>query len=159
MTAKIISLVLLIIGLAELHAQEAIPASGGNASGIGGTVSYTIGQVAYTTNTGTDGTVAQGVQQPFEISVVTGIEEAKDISLEMVVYPNPTLDFVMLIIKNYDIKNLNYRLYNMNGSLLLNKDIESQESYIPMQTFAPASYFLKVYQDKREIKTFKIIKN
>jgi len=157
--AKLSVVLFLVIGLTGLHAQEAIPASGGNASGSGGTVSYTVGQVVYTSNTGANGTVAQGVQQPFEISVVTGIEEAKGISLEMVVYPNPTSDFIRLIIENYDIKNLNYQLYNINGSLLLGKEIESQESYISMQTFAPASYFLKVFQDKRELKTFKIIKN
>jgi hypothetical protein len=45
-------------------------------------------------NAGTNGTAAQGVQQPYEISVVTAIEKALDILLEMVVYPNPATDFV-----------------------------------------------------------------
>ena len=69
-------------GLTSLQAQEAIPATGGEASGSGGSASYTVGQVVYTTNVGTNGnSVAEGVQQPYEISVVTGIPEAKDISL------------------------------------------------------------------------------
>lgn len=38
-----------------LQAQNAIPSLGGNASGSGGTASYTTGQVVYTTYTGTNG--------------------------------------------------------------------------------------------------------
>ncbi|RLD56213.1 MAG: T9SS C-terminal target domain-containing protein, partial [Bacteroidetes bacterium] len=75
---------LLFLGLSNLQAQEVIPATGGEASGSGGSASYTVGQVVYTTNTGTNGnSVSQGVQQPYEISVVTGIAEAKDINLEV----------------------------------------------------------------------------
>ena len=39
----------------ELHAQESVPATGGDGSGSGGSTSYTIGQVVYTTNTGGNG--------------------------------------------------------------------------------------------------------
>lgn len=101
---KLSAVLLLGIGLSGLHAQNTISASGGNASGSGGSVSYSVGQIVYTTNTGTNGSAAQGVQQPYEISVVTANEEALDISLEMVVYPNPATDFVKLRIKNYDIQ-------------------------------------------------------
>ena len=59
-------------------------------------MSYAIRQVVYTINTGTNGSAAQGVQQPYEISVVTAIEEVMDISIEMVVFPNPATDFVKL---------------------------------------------------------------
>jgi hypothetical protein len=69
------------LGLTGLQAQEVIPAVGGNASGSGGSVSYSVGQVAYQTHTGTNGSVVEGVQQPYEISVLTAIEEAKNINL------------------------------------------------------------------------------
>ena len=142
-----------------IRAQNAIPASGGNASGTGGTVSYTIGQVVYTTNTGTNGSAAQGVQQPYEISAVTGIEKAKDISLEIVVYPNPATDYVKLKVENYEIENLSYQLYNINGTLLENKKIEGNETSIVMRNLIQGTYFLKVTDKQKEIKTFKIIKN
>ncbi len=71
------------------------------ASGSDGTASYTVGQVVYTTETGTNGySIAQGVQQPFEISVVTGIKEAKDISLSVSAYPNPTSDYLIVKVEN-----------------------------------------------------------
>jgi hypothetical protein len=140
-------------------AQTTIPASGGNASGSGGTSSYSVGQIVYTTNTATNGSVTQGVQQPYEISVITGIEAAKDISLEMVVYPNPAQDFVKLTIKNYEAQNLKYQLYDINGSLIKDNKVEGNETSISMQNLLPSVYFLKVTDNNKVIKNFKIIKN
>jgi hypothetical protein len=142
-----------------IRAQNAIHASGSNAAGSGGTVTYTIGQVVYTKNTGTNGSVAQGVQQPYEISVVTGIVEAKDISLEIEVYPNPATIFVKLKIENCEVKNLRYQLYDINGNLLKDNKGEGQETNISIQNLLPATYFLKVTDNNKVIKIFKIIKN
>lgn len=79
----------------NVNAQEYNPASGGNASGGGGSVSYTVGQVAYNSNTGVTGSVSQGIQQPYEILVVTGIEDAPGITLQYSVYPNPAKDILI----------------------------------------------------------------
>ena len=143
--------------LSTLMAQETIPATGGNASGSGGTVSYSVGQVVYTTNTGTNGSVAQGVQQPFEISVVTGIEQTA-INLVISAYPNPTTDFLQLKVESEKLKDLSFQLYNMQGKLLQNKKIEGNETSIVMSSLVPATYFVKVVQGNKEVKTFKIIK-
>lgn len=140
-------------------AQTTIPASGGNASGSGGTASYSVGQIVYTTNTGTNGSATQGIQQPYEISVITGFEEAKDITLEMVVYPNPAQDFVKLIIKNFEVQNLKYRLYDINGKLIKDNKVEGNETTVSMRGCLPAGYILKVIQGNKEIKSFKIIKH
>ncbi len=156
----ILSTVLLFsIGLSGLHAQDAISASGGNASGSGGSASYTVGQVVYTTNTGTNGSAAQGVQQPYEISVVTAVEKALDISLEMIVYPNPATDFIMLKISNYDIQNLRYQLYDISGNILQQNKVEANETSIAMSNYVSATYFLKVSDNNKVVKTFKIIKH
>ena len=142
-----------------IHAQNAIPVTGGNASGSGGSSSYSVGQVVYTTNTGTNGSVAQGIQQPYEISVVTGLEEAKEIDLICSVYPNPATDFVRLKVENYNSENLTYQLYDISGNLLENKKIESEETNIVMNNFMHATYFLKVTDKNKVVKIFKIIKN
>jgi len=155
---KFSTVFLFIIGLTGLQAQSTIPASGGNATGIGGSASYSIGQVVYIKFTGTNGSSTQGVQQPFEISVITGIEEARDISLEIVVFPNPATDFIKLVVKNFEAKNLKYQLYDISGSLLLDNEIDSNEITISMQNLRPSVYILKVTQGRKEIKTFKIIK-
>jgi hypothetical protein len=155
-----LSVVLLLgLGLTGLQAQESVNATGSNASGSGGSVSYSVGQVVYTTNTGTNGSVAQGVQQAFEISVVNGLEEAKGIKLSVMAYPNPTTDYLTLSIGEFDISNLSYQLYDMNGKLLQSEKITGNQTSIVMSNLVPANYFVKVIQGNKEVKTFKIIKN
>lgn len=156
---KLSTLLLLLPGLTGLLAQDAIPATGGEASGSGGSASYSAGQVVYTTTTGTNGSVAQGVQQPFEISVVSVIEEATGIDLMVSAYPNPANDFLILSIDDLEISNLSYQLYDMNGKLLKNRKIEGNRTRIVMNNLVPAIYFLKVADEKKEVKTYKIVKN
>ena len=136
--------------------------SPGNASGSGGSASYSLGQVVYTTNIGANGSVAQGVQQPFEISVVTAIEEAKGINLSVTAYPNPTTDFLQLKVDastTLSIQSMSYQLYDMNGKLLQSEKITGNQTSIVMSNLVPANYFVKVIQANKEVKTFKIIKN
>lgn len=156
---RLSALLLLGLGMTGLQAQESVNATGGNASGSGGSASYSVGQVVYTTNTGTSGSVAQGVQQPYEISVVTEIEEAKVINLTVSAYPNPTTDYLTLIIEELEISNLSYQLYDINGKLLQNEKIERNQTSIDMSKLVPAIYFVKVVHEGKEVKTFKIIKN
>jgi len=156
-----LSLVLLFgLGLTiNSHAQKAIPASGGNASGTGGSVSYTIGQLLYTTHSGTNGSVAEGVQQPYEISIIVGIEQAKDITLVCMAYPNPTTDLLILEVENTNREKLFFQLYDLTGKQLVSKRLVDIRTTISMAHLAPATYFLKVRNNQRILKTFKIIKN
>jgi hypothetical protein len=158
MKSGITTLLLLGFALSGLHAQEAIPATGGDASGSGGSASYSVGQVVYTTNTGTNGSLAQGVQQPYEISVVSGIKEAIDIALLCSAYPNPTTDFLTLKVENYSFENLRYHLYDIQGKLMESKILTSDETSIEMNRFTPATYLLIVIHNNIEVKTFRIIK-
>ena len=152
-------ILVLVLGLTKLQAQEAIPASGGIASGSGGSISYTVGQVIYSTNSGSNGSVAQGVQQPFEISIVTGLDEAKGIILDFSTYPNPASSHVILKVENYNTKNLTYKLYDNSGKLMTNKKIEGNETIVDLNNLLPATYFLNIIENNRAIKNFKIIKN
>ena len=141
-----------------LKGQETIPATGGNASSSGGSVSYTVGQILSSTISGTNGIVVQGVQQPYEISVVTAISNTEEISLKCLVYPNPTMGVVKLVFESNDYKNLKFRLYDINGILLQDKEVEGSETEISLSNFSSSVYFLKVYNNNMEVKVFKIIK-
>lgn len=143
----------------QIFAQESVNASGKDASGTGGTVNYSVGQIVYTMHTGTNGSVAQGVQQLYEISVVTALEEAKDIVLSFLIYPNPTYDFLKLKVENYISENLTYLLYDISGKSIESKKIEGAEATIQMESLATGTYFLKITEGNKDIKTFKIIKN
>lgn len=145
--------------LSIVQGQTTITSSGNNASGSGGSVSYTIGQIVFNTFSGIKGSIAQGVQQPYEISIITAVENTEDISLVCIVYPNPTRSIIKLSIESYDFENISYRLFNINGLIIQDRKVESKETEISMNNFIPSVYFLKVMKGKKEIKTFKIIKN
>lgn len=158
---KLSAIFLLGLCLKGLQAQTNVNATGGNALGNGGSVSFSVGQVVYTTNTGTNGSVAQGVQQPYEISVVTAIEETNGINLSVMVYPNPTIDYLTLNIDastSFCIQSMFYQLFDMNGKLLQSKEIRGNQIFIVMSNLVPAIYFVKVNHGNKEIKSFKIIK-
>lgn len=155
---KTVALLLLGFGITTAQAQQATTATGGNASGSGGTVAYSVGQVVYTTNTSSNGSVAQGVQQPYEISILSGIEDHQ-ISLNMQAYPNPTTDYLTLKVDNFQLSTLSFRLYDITGKLIENKKITSTIETICLENLPSAAYFLKVVNNNKEVKTFKIIKN
>lgn len=148
----------LIFSLTTLKAQQATTSSGGNSFGIGGTIAYSVGQIVYSTYNGSNGSVAQGTQQPYEISTISGIED-DHISLNIEAYPNPTSDFIILKIEDERFQDLSYQIIDINGKLIENKKIVSTTENIPMENLKNATYFLKVTNINQEVKTFKIIKN
>jgi hypothetical protein len=157
------TLFLLMFSLSPVLAQESVNATGGNASGNGGSASYSVGQVAYHTQTGTNGLLGEGVQQPYEILVATGLEEAQGINLLVSAYPNPTTGHLTLRMDE-NVKTsrngafMTYQLYDMQGKLLQSEKITDNPTRIVMSGYIPATYFLKVKQGNRAVKTFQIIK-
>jgi hypothetical protein len=156
---KWIALLLISFANIGLQSQKTISVSGGNASGTGGSISYSVGQTVYTTNSGSEGYLTQGVQQPFEILVLTKNKESKGINLEFSAFPNPSTEYVKLKIQNYKSEKLSYELYNANGKLLVSNRIVADETKIVMTKYIRSAYFLKIKDNKLEVKEFKIIKN
>lgn len=144
-------------GLAALQAQDAVPAAGGDASGSGGSVSYSVGQVAYTTNS--NDMIIQGVQQPYEISTITGLEEAPGIALLVSVYPNPTTHLLTLKTGSGETGHLSYHLFDIHGKLLKYRKITSSLTDIAMDDLVSATYLLIVTEEDKAVKIFKIIKH
>lgn len=149
---KSVGLIILLLGVIGLQAQEAITTSGGNASGGGGFASYSVGLILYTTYVGANVSVAQGVQQQYEISVVTEIEEAKGINLSISVYPNPTTDIINLEVgasSKLSIESLSYQLFDINGKLLLTNKFEPEQTKIDLSNFILATYSESCSRPKR----------
>jgi hypothetical protein len=152
----LLAIVLLRAGFTQ--AQESVNASGGEATGSGGTAAYSIGQVVYTANTGSSGSVAQGVQHAYEIFPV-GIKETK-LNITLSVFPNPTAEHLILQVSDYNNEKLAYQLYDMHGKLLYNGQVTTQQSQINTAGLPSATYFIHVInQENQKVQTFKIIKN
>lgn len=164
MLKRICLITILLLGLFVLKttAQSLVVVAGGNASGSGGLLNYSIGQIYYTQHNGGNGSVLSGVQQPFEISVITEISEAKAISIDFKTYPNPTSDILTIDIGSFDLKNMRFRLQNLKGLVIQERNIVESKTKIDFSILPPSVYFLSVEvpqkSGNRVVKTFKIIK-
>jgi hypothetical protein len=65
---KLSAVLLLGLGISALRAQETIPASGGSATGSGGSAGYSVGQIVYSTQTDTTCSVAKGVHNLMKLN-------------------------------------------------------------------------------------------
>ena len=139
-----------------MYGQDAIPASGGAAIGSGGTVSYSVGQLMYTTNIGS-GTVSQGIQQAFEFQTLSN-PELTTVNLTVVTYPNPTKDFIILKITDSALNNLRYTLFDLNGKAISSGSITESNTQVQLKHLSIGAYILKVSQQNQSLKTFKILK-
>lgn len=154
----LIIIFLLMYWIADTSGQQNTITSGGNEYGTGGSVSYSFGQIDYATTTGVGGSIMEGLQQPFEILVVSGSEET-NINLILSVYPNPTKDFVVLSVQNFDTQNMTYLLYDVQGKLIEKQKLTGNQTYISLVDLANDIYFINVLNKSKELKKFKIIKN
>ena len=124
------------------QAQKSNVAAGGNASGASGTASYSIGQISYKSPAGT--IVSDGVQQPYEIQVL-GTSDYPNITLEMLVYPNPTTNFVT--ISGNLIANAMIKIFNNLGQLMLIQKNQNTTFTIDVASFKTGIYFVEVNQN------------
>ncbi len=145
-----------LFGATNVFAQSNTVASGGQANGVAGDVSYTVGQVNYISASGSGGLITAGLQQPIEI-FATDINELP-ISFSALLFPNPTNDFLVLQIKSSTNKKIKYHLFDLKGGLICQDNINDSQINIPVEGLAPQTYFLRV-SNAKESKTFKIIKS
>jgi hypothetical protein len=139
------------------YGQTSVNTSGGEVKNTSGSVSYSIGQVAYTSVSNSNGSVSQGVQQAYQISTLNTDEKIFNFSLSA--YPNPTQDNLNLRVGNYRQEQLVYRLLDLGGKLLSEAKIQTQETVIEMQQLPNATYFVEVHHENKKVQSFKIIKN
>jgi len=139
-------------------AQQATTSSGGNGIGVGGSTNYSIGQVAYMTQTGSTGSISQGVQQAYEIFTL-GVNNFPEIKLSMSVYPNPTISNITLKVEDLSLNDLKIELFDTNGRQIQSRKVQSTNTFIDLENLPSSTYILKVESENKTIKTFKIIKN
>lgn len=154
-----IAVVIVLLSIVPMaFAQEIILTAGGEAAGNNGSVTYSVGQVAFQASESTAGSLSEGIQIPYEIYDITNVEDV-NINLKATVYPNPVSENLILDIKDCALIDLSYQIFDMNGKILKNESISNSNTMINMSSYTRATYFIKVFDNNKIIKTFKIIKN
>ena len=137
--------------------QTSTNASGGGTSNASGSISYSIGQVAYQSTSNASGTVSQGVQYAYEISSLS--LEANALNLSLMAYPIPTQELLNLSVGNYSQEKLAYKLVDLEGKVISEASMHSEETTIDMKQLPVATYFVEVHNEGKKVHVFKIIKN
>jgi len=242
--------IFLLIGITTRSiAQSGTVSSGGVAKGGGGTVSYSVGEAAYTTNSGTGGIVIEGLQQAYTntdlpislLQFTAALSENKEVVISwatvseinnqyftverskdgetyepivkveslgnsvskqtyqvsdslpligvsyyrlkqtdvggkttysstvsinitssesvLTAYPNPTVSYLNLQISDASTKNLIYAIYTLEGKLVSQQRISDNLTTISTSSLSAGTYILRVTNNYKVIKAFKIVKN
>ncbi len=157
-TIKVLITLFTSLWITGLSAQNSINTSGGNASSTDGNMSYSVGQVFYNTSQGTNGSIIEGVQQPYEISVIIGIDDIDGINLYYSAYPNPVTEFLTLSINGVEAFQLVCSLYDLDGKLIQQIQVTDPETKIWMADLVPASYIIRLTQGNKVVRSFKVVK-
>ena len=147
---------LMVLSVLSLSAQSDIVPMGGDMEGSGVTISYTIGQIAVQSFGEGSTRIFEGVQQSYEIQTI-GIDNYPGITLNAMVYPNPTLGNVQLTMNNVQLEG-EVRVFDLNGKFLFSKKIEGNSTEIPMSDLAAGTYFVNVLNGTQVLKSFKVVK-
>lgn len=141
--------------------METLVTSGEDSIGASGSVTYSIGQVFYTDMTESFYKVSQGIQQGELNNTLTTEDNTIEPKTEILIFPNPTIDYVTINITGYQSQNMQYfyRLYDLQGRLLKQDTANQNETQINVNDLHAAIYLLQLYSDNKILKTFKIVKN
>jgi hypothetical protein len=154
---QIVLFFVLLSVASHIQAQNSTNTTGGEASGTGGTVSFSLGQVFYTTVSSGDGEIEQGVQHAYEIITVGSNDTRLNISLNA--FPNPTSEILILQINNYNNEILLYQLLDLNGKIVESGKISLSQTQINTSLLPISTYFLDVSNlENKKVQSFKILK-
>ncbi|MFC4165532.1 T9SS type A sorting domain-containing protein [Epilithonimonas zeae] len=149
-------LILSIVPTGLLKAQKTIASTGITASGSGGSISYTVGQIDYQQK-GANAQVMEGVQHAYEI-ITLAVEDLDNKAKNILLCPNPVKDFLFVDFNNENYQGSNYALFDSQGKLIKKGNLTQQKSELDFSTLPSSVYIIQIFQNNQNIKTFKIIK-
>jgi Secretion system C-terminal sorting domain len=147
-----------LFSVVSSFAQRSVHIAGGEIKNTTGSISYSVGQVNYINTRDNKNTLTQGVQQPYEISIISDVDNLNK-QFNISLFPNPTLNTITVTINETDASDFKSQLFDINGKLLLQKESMESKSDMDMTTMAAGTYFLKIENKYHSTNSFKIIKN
>lgn len=141
-----------------VHAQRDVVATGGDAQGSAGSVTWSVGQAAYTAPESSAGRVSQGVQQVYDVTPVS-TSEPMDPAMTATVGPNPTNDGVMLRLSGTPPPHAGFQLLDPGGRIVRTGPVTATETFIHLAHLAAGSYVLSLIEHDRPVLVVRIIKH
>lgn len=153
-----ITLILSICTMA-VNSQETFSAIGGEATGNGGNVSYAIGQICFSNPVGINGfSCIEGVEQPYEISLLETSNTIASDEIDLSFYPNPVNQKLTIQYPNFKNIPLHGKLVSLQGKTLILFELCNKVTDLSMSQLPASIYILVIGSKNQTIKTYKIIK-
>jgi len=152
MSKYILLVLLFFIHNVQSEAQISNNASGNDLSNQFGSIAYTIGEVFYIQK-GSQFFLTEGIQNGITINPIIS-----NSSIKVLVYPNPTSDFINFKVQNLFFNNLSFILYNDIGHELLKGAILNSNTTVSLSQLPSSVYLIKIYRNQTEMAVYKIIK-
>jgi hypothetical protein len=142
----------------SVQAQDNCISSGGEAIGLGGSASYSVGQLVYHAIPNQNYSVQEGLQQPIEVFVLS-VPKIPDNYPMIKAYPNPVTSTLTLQF-DYVPENSSFELIDSAGRVVEKDPINNQATTISMERFRVGIYILHVStKNRKSVHSFKILKN
>lgn len=144
---------LLSIFAVNSQAQSSTVSSGGEGTGPGGSVSFSIGQLVVESTIDSEGSISPGVQQAHESMIVTILEWSEDTNVSL--YPNPTAS--QLHLRFGTSFNGHIYVYSTDGKLISNIPFAGKEKTLDVSQWNAGSYLIQLNQFNQLSSTYQVI--
>ena len=138
------------------YGQKNTVSSGADASGTGGTFSYSIGQIDYSNSISANEYVSEGVQQPYELYTIANVTEEN--SIISAIYPNPVDDYLTLEVKGV-LQNSTVHVIDSKGKQTFVTSLTGIKTNLNLIDHNSGIYHLIIRQNNIDLESLKIIKN
>lgn len=104
------------------------------------------------------GSFAAGVQQPYEIQIISHFEEP-GIDLTVSAFPNPANDILILTAESYEGTPIYFELFSISGQLIEKQLLLHHETYIDISRHSAGIYLLRITTKEKHLKIIEISKH
>ncbi len=147
------ALLISIYANSQSLAPEIIASSGDYFASTNLKLNWTLGEMVTETYSFGGEILTQGFQQAnfLYTSIVENAENN-----EITIFPNPFSDIINVNTGEY--KGLQLMIYDLNGSVLIEKKVAKSNIQLDFSSFSPGLYFMRIGDGQKEMKVFKIQK-
>ncbi len=146
-----------VIAFSQNISPQLISSAGDSYKNSSYQLDWSVGELQTETyNVGTH-ILTQGFQQGNY--VITTIKQQSGLQLEITANPNPTSDFINLMIEGESSVKLEYQISDLYGRLLGKSFLATKEQSLDFSNFNAGTYILTIQKGSLLVKSFKIIKN
>lgn len=147
----------LLTGTQLLKAQAGLGAAGAHVATDKFNFSYSVGQIFNVAIKQSDYYVSQGIQHPL-LLMLSDASPAGEMPLQIIVYPNPVAHELHIGLQKEEITGGIIQLTNINGQVLFERNIVSEDEVLSMEAYDAGQYLLRVLPGNSDPRTYKIIK-